>query len=143
MKKVLSTKLKVDQVERLTAMAEQRGESKAEYLRNLVLDCINNGGRVDRAESIGRPQPTVYTGEDPRLDKTNRSADISCCTNSLPVYIVVYEVVGMRYRFLLIGILLPLVAVINCTPSPAPDSTPTPTPSPSPTPMITLPLEEE
>ncbi len=61
MKKILSTKLKVDQIEWLTAMAEQRGKSKAEYLRNLVLDCINNGGRVDRAESIGRPQLTVYT----------------------------------------------------------------------------------
>ena len=59
MKKVLSTKLKVDEIERVTAMAEQRGESKAEFLRNLVLDRINNGGRVDKEESIGRPEAST------------------------------------------------------------------------------------
>jgi len=44
----------------------------------------------------------------------------------------------MRYRFLLIGILLLLVLVTNCTSSSAPDSTPTQIPSPSPTPKPTL-----
>ncbi len=83
MKKVLSTKLEVDEIDQVTAMAAQKGESKAEYLRNLVLDRINNGGRVDREESIGRPQPTVPAREDPQLDKTNQSAGISRCTNSL------------------------------------------------------------
>lgn len=83
MKKVLSTKLKADEIDQFTAIAEQQGESKAELLRRLALDCINNGGKVDREESVGRPQPTVAAREAPQLDKTNQSAGISRCTNSL------------------------------------------------------------
>jgi len=44
----------------------------------------------------------------------------------------------MRYRLLLTGILLLLVAVTSCTPSSVPDSpTPAPSPSPLPTPSLT------
>jgi len=83
MKKVLSTKLEVDELDRFTVKAKQQGESKAGLLRRLALDCINSGGKVDREESVGRPQPTVPAREDPQLDKTNQSAGISRCTNSL------------------------------------------------------------
>ncbi len=83
MTKVLSTKLTVDQVDQFAAMADQQGKTKAGYLRCLVLDCINSGGKVDRAESTGRPQPAVSIREGPQFDKTNQSTGISRCTNSL------------------------------------------------------------
>ena len=56
MSKVLSTKLKVDEIDQFTAIAEQQGESKAGLLRRLARDCINSGGKVDREESVGRPE---------------------------------------------------------------------------------------
>ncbi len=83
MKKVLSTKLEAVEIGQLAAMAEKQGESKAEFLRGLVLDRINSGDKVDRAESIGRPRPTVPARGDPQPDKTNQSTGISRCTNSL------------------------------------------------------------
>ena len=83
MKKVLSTKLELDELDRFTVKAKQQGESKAGLLRRLALDYTNSGGKVDREESVGRPQPTVAAREDPQLDKTNQSAGISRCTNSL------------------------------------------------------------
>ena len=83
MAKVLSTKLKVDELDRFTTIAKQQGKSKAGLLKRLVLDYMNSGGKVDREESVGRSQPTVPAGEDPQLDKTNQSTGISRCTNSL------------------------------------------------------------
>ena len=59
MAKVLSTKLKVDEVDRFTTMAVQQGESKAGLLKRLVLDYMNSGGKVDREESVGRPEAST------------------------------------------------------------------------------------
>ena len=83
MKKVLSTKLEVDKIDRFTTMAEQRNQSKAEYLRNLVQDHIDRAGKVDGREFVGRPQPTVTDREGPQLNKTDLSTGISRCINSL------------------------------------------------------------
>ena len=81
MQKVLSTKLKVDELDRFTAMAKQQGESKAGLLKRLVLDYMNSGGKLDRAESIGRPHPAASSKKDLPLDKTNNSHGLSYCTS--------------------------------------------------------------
>ena len=59
MAKVLSTKLKVDELDRFTALASRQGESKAGLLKSLVLDYMNKGGKLDGAESIGGSHPPV------------------------------------------------------------------------------------
>ena len=83
MARVLSTKLKVDELDRFTAMAKQQGKSKAGLLKRLVLDYLNSGGKVDRAESIGRPHPAASSKKGLPLDKTNNSQGISYCTSLL------------------------------------------------------------
>jgi len=59
MRKVLSTKLKLDEVERFAAMAEQQGESKSGLLKRLVLDYLNTGGKVNVTTSAGRLNPII------------------------------------------------------------------------------------
>ena len=54
MAKVVSTKLKVDELARFTVMAEQQGETKAGLLRRLVLECLINGDKVGDVDSAGR-----------------------------------------------------------------------------------------
>lgn len=53
MTKVISTKLKVDELERFIAMAKQQGETKAGLLRRLVLEYLNNGDKVGDVDSAG------------------------------------------------------------------------------------------
>ena len=43
MKKVLSTKLKAEEINRFAEMAKRQGESKSELLRRLVMDCLDGG----------------------------------------------------------------------------------------------------
>ena len=54
MTKVISTKLKVDELERFTVMAEQQGETKAGLLRRLVLEYLSNGDKVRDVDPAGR-----------------------------------------------------------------------------------------
>ena len=48
MPKVLSTKLKADEVDRFMAMAEQQGKTKAGLLKHLVLDYLDGGSKAGR-----------------------------------------------------------------------------------------------
>ena len=57
MRKVLSTKVTLDELERFAEMAERQGESKSGLLRRLVLDYLNSDSKADRAASIGTPHP--------------------------------------------------------------------------------------
>ncbi len=54
MRKVLSTKLKLDELERFAAMAERQDESKSGLLRRLVLDYLNTGSRTNTTTSSER-----------------------------------------------------------------------------------------
>ncbi len=57
MLKVLSTKLKVEEIDRFAEMAEQQGESKSGLVRRLVLDYLDGGSKADRVASIGTSNP--------------------------------------------------------------------------------------
>lgn len=91
MPKVLSPKLKVDEIDSFTAMAEQQGESKAGLLRRLVQDYLNSSGKVDETASIGRPLPTTSSKKRLPVEKTNDADGLPLSQNatskgSLPVY---------------------------------------------------------
>ena len=79
--KVLSTKLKVDELDRFTALANRQGESKAGLLKSLVLDYMNKGGKIGGVESINRSHPAAASKEDPPLAKPNHSHDLPCRTS--------------------------------------------------------------
>jgi len=57
MSKVLSTKLKVEEMDRFAEMAKQQGESKSELVRRLVLDYLDDGSKADRVASTGTSNP--------------------------------------------------------------------------------------
>jgi len=57
MLKVLSTKLKLEDVDRFAEMAEQQGESRSGLLRRLVLDYLDGGSKADRVASTGTSNP--------------------------------------------------------------------------------------
>jgi hypothetical protein len=56
MLKVLSTKLKVEEIDRFSEMAEQQGESKSRLIRRLVLDYLD-GGSKEEVGSTGTSNP--------------------------------------------------------------------------------------
>ncbi len=64
MLKVLSTKLKEEEMDRFAEMAEQLGESKAELVRRLVLDYVDGGSKADRVASTGTSNPANSTNKD-------------------------------------------------------------------------------
>ncbi len=51
MSKVLSTKLKVEDVDRFVEISERQGELKSGLLRRLVLDYLDGGSKADRVAS--------------------------------------------------------------------------------------------
>jgi len=57
MLKVLSTKLKLEDVDRFAEMAEQQGESKSGLVRRLVLDCLDGDSKADRVASTSTSNP--------------------------------------------------------------------------------------
>ncbi len=57
MLKVLSTKLKAEEIDRFVEMAEQQGESKSGLVRRLVLDYLDGGSKADRVASTGTSNP--------------------------------------------------------------------------------------
>lgn len=58
--RVLSTKLKVDEVDRFAAVAEQQGLSKAGLLKHLVQDCLNSAGKPNSSSHGATSGPTTY-----------------------------------------------------------------------------------
>lgn len=60
MQRVLSTKLRVDQVDRFEQVAEAQGETKASLLKRMVLEYLQGAGKVDEPIPTSRPhQATV------------------------------------------------------------------------------------
>ena len=57
MLKVLSTKLRVGDIDWFTAMAKQQGESKSGLLRRLVLGYLDGGSKADRVASTDTSNP--------------------------------------------------------------------------------------
>lgn len=71
MSKVLSTKLKEDEVDRFAAMAEQQGKTKSRLLRCVVQGYLSSHSRVDRTPSIDGLLPTTSSEKHVPLEKTN------------------------------------------------------------------------
>ena len=63
MSKVLSTKLKVEEMDRFVEMAEQQGESKSGLARRLVLDYLDGSSKADRVTSTGTSNPANSTNK--------------------------------------------------------------------------------
>ena len=57
MLKVLSTKLKVEEIKHFAEIAEQQGESKSGLLRRLVLDYLDGSSKADRVASTSTSNP--------------------------------------------------------------------------------------
>ncbi len=57
MQKVLSTKLKVEDIDRFAEMAAQQDESNSGLLRRLVRDYVDGGSEADRVASTGTSNP--------------------------------------------------------------------------------------
>jgi len=83
MPKVLSTKLKVDEVDRFMAIAKQQGESKAGLLKRLVVDYLNSRGKGGGAESTGSTIQAASPGKGLPPDKTYNRHGLSYCTSPL------------------------------------------------------------
>ena len=84
MSKVLSTKLKADEVDRFTAMAEQQGETKSGLLRRLVQDYLNSIGKADRTVPTSEPLPTTSPKKRLLLEKTNDVDGLPLNQNRMP-----------------------------------------------------------
>ena len=63
MLKVLSTNLKVEEMDRFVEMAEQQGESKSGLARRLVLDYLDGSSKADRVTSTGTSNPANSTNK--------------------------------------------------------------------------------
>ncbi len=63
MLKVLSTKLKVEEIDRFAEMAEQQGESRSGLLRQWVLDRLDGGSKADRVASTGTSNPATSSSK--------------------------------------------------------------------------------
>ncbi len=61
MLKVLSTKLKVEEIERFAEIAEQQGKSKSGLLKRLALEYLNNYSEADRVASTGTSSPANFS----------------------------------------------------------------------------------
>ena len=90
-KKVLSTKLKLDEVDRFAVMAEQQGESKCGLLKRLVLDYLNTGGKANTTTSTERLNPITSSKNSLPLEITNTDDGLPLkqspsSKRSLPVY---------------------------------------------------------
>lgn len=82
--KVLSTKLKADEADRFTAMAEQQGETKSGLLRRLAQDYLNSSGKADRTASISEPFPATSPKKRLLLEKTNDVNGLPLDQNRMP-----------------------------------------------------------
>lgn len=58
--RVLSTKLKVDEIDHFEAVAKQQGLSKAGLLKHLVQDCLNSAGKPDGSSHGIISRPITY-----------------------------------------------------------------------------------
>jgi len=71
MLKVLSAKLKADEVDRFAAIAKQQRKTKSKLLRCVVQDYLSSHSKVDRTASIDELLPTTSSEKRVPLEKTN------------------------------------------------------------------------
>ncbi len=64
MQKVLSTKLKEEEMDRFAEMAEQQGESKSGLARRLLLDYLDDGSKAARVASTDTSNPANSSNKD-------------------------------------------------------------------------------
>jgi len=103
MLKVLSTKLKVEEIDRFAEMAEQQDESMSGLLRRLVLDYLDGGSKAVRVASTGISNPTdssnkglLIHGEDlnseyPLPVHHQRQAKMQKCTSVVDSGLPIHE----------------------------------------------------
>jgi hypothetical protein len=81
MLKVLSTKLKVEEIKRFGEIAEQQSESKSGLLRRLVLEYLNNYSEADRVASTGTSSPANSSEKGLLTEKTNGDGGLALSQN--------------------------------------------------------------
>ena len=91
MRQVLSTKLKLDELEHFAAMAERENESKSGLLRRLVLDYLNTGSSTNTTTSTERINPVTSPENGLPLEITTTDDGLPLkqspsSKRSLPVY---------------------------------------------------------
>ena len=91
MRQVLSTKLKLDELEHFAAMAERENESKSGLLRRLVLDYLNTGSSTNTTTSTERINPVTSPENGLPLEITTTNDGLPLkqspsSKRSLPVY---------------------------------------------------------
>ena len=64
MSRVLSTKLKTEEIDRFAEMAEQQGKSKSGLLRSIVLDYMDGGSKADKVASTDISNPANSSNKD-------------------------------------------------------------------------------
>lgn len=91
MLKVLSTKLKVEEIKRFVEIAEQQSESKSGLLRRLVLEYLNNYSKADRVASTGTSSPANSSEKGLLTEKTNGDDGLVLSQNPSPVKLSLSE----------------------------------------------------
>ena len=91
MLKVLSTKLKVEEIRRFMEIAEQQSESKSGLLRRLVLEYLNNYSKADRVASTGTSSPANSSEKGLLTEKTNGDDGLVLSQNPSPVKLSLSE----------------------------------------------------
>ena len=91
MLKVLSTKLKVEEIKRFAEMAERQSESKSALLRRLVLEYLNNYREADRVASTGTSSPANSSEKGLLTEKTNGDDGLVLSQNRSPVKLSLSE----------------------------------------------------
>lgn len=91
MLKVLSTKLKVEEIKHFAEIAEQQSESKSGLLRRLVLEYLNNYSEADRVASTGTSSPANSSEKGLLTEKTNGDDGLVLSQNPSPVKLTLSE----------------------------------------------------
>ena len=81
---VLSTKMKVDDIDRFEAIAEQQGKTKSGLLRFLVEDYMNSRGTEGGAESTDSSIQAASSGKGLPPEKTDNGSGLSYSTSPSP-----------------------------------------------------------
>ena len=96
MTKVISTKLKVDELNRFTVIAEQQGKTKAGLLRRLILDCLNNNGQAEGVDPASRHGLHEHANIGLPAKQTSHNERLSSCQSIKSCSPLVRESPGSR-----------------------------------------------
>lgn len=75
--RTVSCKLDNPTIERLTAVVETQGTTKAQFLKHLILENLNSHGKVEEHAAIGPPESSTSLAPGLRSEKTGSGAPLS------------------------------------------------------------------